>query len=147
MRRLAEITKTTLLGGVLVVLPLWVSVLLLSKALMGMLALVSPVDVLPTTTSWYRRRCIEYVPRNCFAETLRGLCDRLIDGGHFVLFVTRRNPLTRLLIGRWWQSNLYTAPELRDAFMAAGFTRVRFPGFPFSARYLATWGHVVEADR
>ena len=90
---------------------------------------------------------LEYVPRDRFAEALRGLRGRLRDGGQLVLFVTRRNPMTRLLIGRWWQSNLYTVPELRDAFMAAGFKRVRFPGFPLVARYLATWGHVVEADR
>ena len=64
-----------------------------------------------------------------------------------MLFVTRQNPLTRVLIGRWWQSHLYTASELRQAFVAAEFSRVSFPGFPFAARYLSAWGHVVEADR
>jgi SAM-dependent methyltransferase len=89
---------------------------------------------------------LEYVPRERFANALHGLRERLKDGGRFVLFVTRRNPLTRMLIGRWWQSNLYTAPELMQAFRAAGFSRVRFPGFPFAARYLSAWGHVVEAE-
>jgi hypothetical protein len=37
---------------------------------------------------------------------------------------------TRLLIARWWQSNLYTVSELMQAFRAAGFSRVDFPGFP-----------------
>jgi len=63
-----------------------------------------------------------------------------------VLFVTRRNPLTLLLIGRWWRANLYSVPDLTQGFTAAGFSRVRFPGFPFAARYLAAWGHVLEAD-
>lgn len=90
---------------------------------------------------------LEYVARERFADALRGLHERLKEGGRFVLFVTRRNPLTRVLIGRWWQSNLYTAPELRQAFRLAGFSRVSFPGFPFAARYLAVWGHVVEAER
>jgi SAM-dependent methyltransferase len=90
---------------------------------------------------------LEYVPRERFTDALRGLRERVKPGGRFVLFVTRRNPLTRVLIGRWWQSNLYTVPELTQAFMAAGFSRVRFPGFPFAARYLSAWGHVVEADR
>ena len=89
---------------------------------------------------------LEYVPRERFADALAGLRSRVTTGGQLVLFVTRRNPMTRLLIGRWWQSNLYTKPELRDAFLAAGFARVRFPGFPLAARYLATWGHVVVAD-
>jgi hypothetical protein len=90
---------------------------------------------------------MEYVPRDRFADALRGLRERLKDGGRFVLFVTRRNPLTRLLIGRWWHSNLYSAPELTQAFTVAGFSQVRFPEFPLAARYLCVWGHVVEADR
>jgi cyclopropane fatty-acyl-phospholipid synthase-like methyltransferase len=90
---------------------------------------------------------LEYVPRERFADALRGLRERLRDRGRFVLFMTRRNPFTRVLIGRWWKSNLYTAPELRAAFLAAGFSRVRFPGFPLAARYLSAWGHVVEAER
>ena len=90
---------------------------------------------------------LEYVPRERFADALHGLRERLKDGGRFVLFVTRRNPLTRMLIGRWWQSNLYTASELMREFMAAGFSRVRFRSFPFAARYLSAWGHVVEANR
>ena len=90
---------------------------------------------------------LEYVPRERFADALRGLRGRLKDGGRFVLFVTRRNPLTRVLVGRWWQANLYNAAELARAFGAAGFSRLRFPGFPLAARYLSAWGHVVEAER
>ena len=88
---------------------------------------------------------LEYVPREQFVTALRGLRTRLRDGGTFVLFITRRNPLTRLLIGRWWASNLYSAPELRAAFAAAGSTSVTFRGFPLSASHLAPWGHIVEA--
>ena len=43
MRGLAEFTKTTLIGGILVILPLWISVLLLAKAIAGIFALLSPV--------------------------------------------------------------------------------------------------------
>ena len=67
MRRVAEITKTTLLGGVLVVLPLWVSVILLAKALMGMLALVSPVTAqLPPDMHLRRIAGIAIVVLTCF---------------------------------------------------------------------------------
>jgi cyclopropane fatty-acyl-phospholipid synthase-like methyltransferase len=90
---------------------------------------------------------LEYVPREDVARALHGLRDLLKGGGRFVLFITRRNPFTRVLIGRWWQSNLYSAPELVRAFQAAGFSRVRLLGFPPSARYLSIWGHVVEAER
>ena len=43
MKGLAELTKTTLIGGLLVVLPIYLSILLLAKTLSGLLALMSPV--------------------------------------------------------------------------------------------------------
>jgi SAM-dependent methyltransferase len=88
---------------------------------------------------------LEYVPRDRFAEALRGLRGRLREDGHFILFMTKRNPVTRLLIGRWWASNLYTKRELRNALRAAGFSAIAFRRFPLTARYLAVWGHVAEA--
>ena len=90
---------------------------------------------------------LEYVPRDRFVDALVGLRERLKQGGTFVLFITRRNPAMRLLIGRWWASNLYTAAELTDAFQRAGFARFAFRSFPPAARSLARWGHVVEAQR
>ena len=67
--------------------------------------------------------------------------------GRLVLFITRDNWLTRPLIGRWWQSNLYREAELREAFRAAGFSRAELPGFPLAAKHLSVWGHVVDALR
>lgn len=43
MKGLAELTKTTLIGGLLVVLPIYLSILLLAKTLSGLFALLSPV--------------------------------------------------------------------------------------------------------
>lgn len=88
---------------------------------------------------------LEYVPRDRFAEALTGLRARLRPGGRFTLFVTSRNPLTRLLIGKWWASNLYTRGELVAAFATAGFSDVAFRRFPRSAWHLWPWGHIVEA--
>lgn len=90
---------------------------------------------------------LEYVPRDRFVDALEGLRARIAPNGSFVLFITRRNPLMRILIGRWWRSNLYKTAELRDAFQRAGFSRFSFPGFPLSAISLSTWGHVVVARR
>ena len=90
---------------------------------------------------------LEYVPRERLVDALAGLRGQLNADGTFVLFMTRRNPLTRVLIGRWWQSNLYTARELAQHVRAAGFSRFCFRTFPLSARYLSVWGHIVEAHR
>jgi uncharacterized membrane protein len=43
MKGLAEITKTTLIGGLLVVLPIYLSILLLAKTVAAIFALLSPI--------------------------------------------------------------------------------------------------------
>ena len=88
---------------------------------------------------------LEYLPRQRLSDGLRGLRSRLSEDGSFVLFITRRNWLTRPLIGRWWQSNLYTKRELEQAFRKAGFASITFCQFPPPFRYLALWGYIVEA--
>jgi SAM-dependent methyltransferase len=112
---------------------------------------VLELDALPESWLGYdlivSASMLEYVPRDRFVEALRGLRARLRENGRFVLFITRRNWLTRPLIGRWWRSNLYDAAELYDAFGRAEFSRSEFLRFPRAARHLALWGYVVEATR
>src|SRR5262245_51049837 len=50
MKTLAQFLKTTLIGGLLIVLPIWVTVLLMLKAIKGALALLRPLaKLLPQT--------------------------------------------------------------------------------------------------
>jgi len=90
---------------------------------------------------------LEYVPRQQFVAALSGLRSLLSENGSLLLFITRDNWLMRPLIGRLWQSNLYTAQVLREAFAAVGFSAIEFRNFPPPYRYLALWGHVIEARR
>jgi ubiquinone/menaquinone biosynthesis C-methylase UbiE len=90
---------------------------------------------------------LEYVPRERLADALAGLRRKLADDGRLVLFMTKRNLLTRPLVGWWWRSNLYDRQALCTAFSQAGFPRVEFRAFPAAARHLATWGHIVEAPK
>jgi uncharacterized membrane protein len=55
MRGLAELTKTTLIGGLLVVLPIYLSVLLLAKTLSGVLALLAPVTAAVPAGAQFRQ--------------------------------------------------------------------------------------------
>ena len=54
MKGLAELTKTTLIGGLLVVLPIYLSILLLAKTLSGLIALVSPVTATIPAAAQFR---------------------------------------------------------------------------------------------
>lgn len=90
---------------------------------------------------------LEYLPRDRLREALSGLRSLLREDGRFVLFITRRNWLTRPLIGRWWESNLYSRSEVEGALRDAGFSSIAFRRFPLPFRYLDLWGHAVEARR
>lgn len=109
------------------------------------------LNVLPSSWGDYdlivSASMLEYVPREQFVDALQELRVKLKADGSFVLFITRRNLFTRILIGHWWQSNLYTASELERSFRQAGFARFSFRNFPSSARYLSAWGYIVEAQR
>jgi ubiquinone/menaquinone biosynthesis C-methylase UbiE len=88
---------------------------------------------------------LEYVPRDRFVAALNGLRGLLRQDGRFVLFMTKNNWLMRPLVGRWWDSHLYSADELTRALAEAGFKDAKFGAFPLWFRHLTPWGHIVEA--
>jgi len=88
---------------------------------------------------------LEYVPREQLADALSNLRQRLGRHGTLIVFITKRNWLTRPLVGSWWQSNLYERDGLQAAFQRAGFGDVEFAGFPAAAAHLSLWGHILVA--
>ncbi len=71
MKGLAEFTKTTLIGGVLVVLPIYLAVLLLGKTLAGLLSLIAPVTAqIPATLELRQLIAIVIVLAVCFVAGL-----------------------------------------------------------------------------
>ena len=64
MRTLAEFTKTTLIGGILIVLPIYVSILLLIKAFGGLMALVNPITAgIPPPSNF-----VEFLRSSCLLQ-------------------------------------------------------------------------------
>lgn len=67
MRSIAEFTKTTLIGGVLVLIPVYLSVLLLLKAFAGVVGLVSPIaGGLPVTLPFREVLAVLLLTAACF---------------------------------------------------------------------------------
>ncbi len=67
MRAIAELTRTTLIGGVLVILPVYLSVLLLAKAISGIVGLVAPITHgLPATLPFPELIAILLLVAACF---------------------------------------------------------------------------------
>jgi SAM-dependent methyltransferase len=88
---------------------------------------------------------LEYVPRDALVTALRSLRMRLAPGGRLLLFITRRNWITSILIEKWWKANRYSAEELRSALTSAGYSRISFREFPLTYFWQNHWAHVVEA--
>jgi len=71
MKTLAEFIKTTLIGGVLIVLPVYVSILLLIKAINGLLGLVKPIAAtFPTSVEYEQALAIVILATLCFLAGL-----------------------------------------------------------------------------
>jgi hypothetical protein len=54
MRTLAEIVKTTLIGGLLIILPVYVSVILIAKAAQAILAAMKPITAVVPASVQFR---------------------------------------------------------------------------------------------
>ena len=92
MRGLAEFTKTTLIGGVLIILPLYLSILLLLKTLGAVGALIAPVTAqLPAALKFRQVIAILIVILVCF---LAGLVVRTGPG------LRAKNAIERNLLDR-----------------------------------------------
>jgi SAM-dependent methyltransferase len=89
---------------------------------------------------------LEYVPPRDLPSALRGLRDRLAPGGRMVIVITRRNPLTWLLIEKGWHAYRYTRRELTDALARAGLDEARFSRYPRRYFWLSLSNHVVIAS-
>jgi SAM-dependent methyltransferase len=88
---------------------------------------------------------LEYVPRGDLIAALAQLRTRLARRGLFLLFITPKNWITKLLIEKWWKANGYSREELREAMTAAGFQTVVFKKFPTSHFWLNLSSHILEA--
>jgi uncharacterized membrane protein len=71
MRRLAEFVKTALIGGLLVILPIYVSIILIAKAVQGILAAMKPITaVVPASVQFREIVAVLVVVAVCFVAGL-----------------------------------------------------------------------------
>jgi len=90
---------------------------------------------------------MEYLPRETLVDALSGLRSLLRDTGRIIVFITRKNWLTKILIGNWWRAECYQESELVEYFRQAGFPEIKFSSFPFPYTHLSLWGNIVEARK
>lgn len=92
MKTLARFIKTTLIGGVLVIVPIYIALLLLAKTVKGMLALLAPVAAqIPAGVQFRQIVAILFLVAICFVV---GLIVRTGPGLH------AKNAIERAVLGR-----------------------------------------------
>ena len=89
---------------------------------------------------------LEYVPKPELVTALTALRARLARDGRLLVFITRRNWVTKLLIETWWQAHRYTRDELEAAFESAGLGTPRLRRYPASHFWQNVWAHVLESE-
>jgi SAM-dependent methyltransferase len=89
---------------------------------------------------------LEYVPKPKLVTALSALRVRLAPHGRLLLFITRKNWVTKLLIEMAWQANRYTRDELIHAFASADLGRPEFRRFPPAYFWQNVWAHVLESE-
>ena len=71
MRSLAEFVKTTLIGGLLIILPIYVSVILIAKAVQGIVAAMKPITaVIPASVQFREIVAVLVIVAVCFVAGL-----------------------------------------------------------------------------
>ena len=118
MKTLVKFLKVTLVGGLLIVLPLWVSLLLLLKAINGALKLLLPIaKLLPQTIVHEKVVALGLLLLICFVV---GLITRTRSGQRAVHWITenilRRIPGFALIRGVTRQ---FTGDKAEDLFQPA----------------------------
>jgi len=162
MNKIAEFTKTTLIGGVLVILPLYLAVLLLAKAAKALLGLLAPVtSQLPPTMEFGGVTAVVLLIVLCFGV---GLIVRTRPGrtakDAFENAVLEKLPgysfirnFTRRLTGRSEEQTLQPAlVEIEDALVPALIVEVLEDGsytvlIPSAPTPMAGSIYILAADR
>ncbi len=87
---------------------------------------------------------LEYLPRPKVKNALLNLKALLKSDGMLLVFVTKRNLITRWLAGRWWKANLYTKSEIQKSLEGADFGQMTFRKF---VRWWSSAILVIEAKK
>ncbi len=72
---------------------------------------------------------LEYLPSNQVTNALTNLKQLLKPDGLLLIFMTRRNRLTRWLASKWWKTHTYTEHHLQTFLQQAGFDDIQFVDF------------------
>ena len=88
------------------------------------------IDTLPASWKNYdlivASTVLEYLPRDQVEYALENLKQLLGTEGILLIFITKRNFITRWLAKKWWKTNLYDGQEIVTLLNSTGFVKSEF---------------------
>lgn len=72
---------------------------------------------------------LEYLPKDKMRQALNNLRQLLKKDGRLLVFITRRNVATKLLVELWWKANIYDEKEIKQIFQEIGFSELKYTSF------------------
>jgi cyclopropane fatty-acyl-phospholipid synthase-like methyltransferase len=88
------------------------------------------IDTLPAYWKNYElivaSTVLEYLPRDKVEYALENLKQLLGTEGILLIFITKRNFITRWLAKKWWKTNLYDGQEIVTLLNSTGFVKSEF---------------------
>jgi ubiquinone/menaquinone biosynthesis C-methylase UbiE len=72
---------------------------------------------------------LEYIPKLEFDRAIKNLKLLLNDDGILIIFMAKKNILTKFLIELWWKARTFKKNEIRLAMQNAGFTQININNF------------------
>ena len=72
---------------------------------------------------------LEYIPEPKLVKALNNLRLLLKNDGVLLIFATKKNVLTKLVIEWWWKAHTFTADDMRITLQRASFTKININNF------------------
>ncbi len=87
---------------------------------------------------------LEYVSKEDFPRALTILSKKLKKKGILLLFISRSNILSRILLRHWWKANIFTKKELLVVLKKIGYSFITFDSFPRPYQYVNWCMTIIE---
>ena len=90
---------------------------------------------------------LEYLPKQRVTTSAKLLYNLLKPNGTFLIFLSKKNWLSHLVIERLWHADTYTKQEITTLLKQAGITNISFKSFSPLYTYLSTQMFIIEIKK
>jgi cyclopropane fatty-acyl-phospholipid synthase-like methyltransferase len=90
---------------------------------------------------------LEYLSKQELKQTLSNFNQTLKKQGKILIFISKKNTITNLLIKKWWKANTHKKQEIKSLLIKQSFKNINFKKFKFPYNYLNLGIIIVQATK